>query len=851
MSVSFAQADNIVGRAMLAANLDLRASDRNLVRNAYIEAILRVAKADRMAADRMEPAPEPIDTGAPDPESERIAAIAETRGTVDHLSRNKYAQPCAVCGKRVSVGEGRIAKIQNIWRTWHDDHVPDALRRAPEAVSADVYVSLVLAPQGMIEVVLSGHLGPKWDAYRAAQSKAGARWDRSTNKTTMRPDQAVVFAQLLMDANILVRIPDDARARMEVDAKRAVGEVAKAEVRIEDIEARLAKRGLVLRDYQKIGIRWLAPRAGAIMADSMRLGKTMQTILAAPEGAPIVAVVPATIKFVWKEEVSTWRPDLKVVVYEGTGSFRWPPPGTMAVINYDILPEPGKSGSPAPGTVLIADEAHYLKGDIKDVARVRQFNGLAVQVRENGGRVWLLTGTPLVNGPRDIFNMLKMAGIEQEGLGGWGGLMDAFGGVKEENRFGTKIKFTRTAMRSDYLARFKSVMLRREPQDVSDELPPRYVETVVVPIDHKAMAGDPLAQMVAETRGGMDAVRDLIDEGKVGFELLSKARSALSAAKVPALQRLLDEYERRGEPVVVVSPFLPAVNIIGKRPGWTSITGATKVDSRGDIIKAFQAGKFKGITGTIKTMGMGISLWHANTIIFLDEDWTPAANEQAAARIFSIAKQDPTYVIRLIADHPIDARVNELLIQKQEYFDGSVSAARRGREEYDTSIPDVASVFKAADAVQARVDDAWHTKIEADKKMRALAEELAQLDRDLRDATSAASRARLQKQKEERFQEQIERAIANRRALARAEAGKPRDAKNDHERWVIDALGQLADADLDHAKYQNEMGFSKSDTSLGHALAALSRAGELTDTGWTQAINMARRYRRQVGTYED
>ena len=53
--------------------------------------------------------------------------------------------------------------------------------------------------------------------------------------------------------------------------------------------------------------------------------------------------------------------------------------------------------------------------------------------------------------------------------------------------------------------------------------------------------------------------------------------------------------------------------------------------------------------------------------------------------------------------------------------------------------------------------------------------------------------------------------------------------------------------DNDHAAVINDVGFSKSDSTIGHALGARMMVGAMTDEHWRRAVHIARRYHRQVG----
>lgn len=78
--------------------------------------------------------------------------------------------------------------------------------------------------------------------------------------------------------------------------------------------------------------------------------------------------------------------------------------------------------------------------------------------------------------------------------------------------------------------------------------------------------------------------------------------------------------------------------------------------------------------------------------------------------------------------------------------------------------------------------------------------------------------------------------------------GVERRAKDANEEHAAQALVQLANMDPDKAREVNEAGFSKSDVTTGHALARRWEAtGELTGDEWAWAVEVANKYRRQVG----
>ena len=151
-----------------------------------------------------------------------------------------------------------------------------------------------------------------------------------------------------------------------------------------------------LYPFQREGVAWLCDeeRQVGILADQMGLGKTIQALVAHRKGRGLVVVCPASLKGVWAREAEAWRDDLSVTILSGRGSFRWPEKDELIITNYEILPSASEFVTPPSGVGLVADEAHYLKSARSQ--RTKKFRTLSKVVEVAGGRVWLLTGTPLL-----------------------------------------------------------------------------------------------------------------------------------------------------------------------------------------------------------------------------------------------------------------------------------------------------------------------------------------------------------------------------------------------------------------------------------------------------------------------
>lgn len=84
------------------------------------------------------------------------------------------------------------------------------------------------------------------------------------------------------------------------------------------------------------------------------------------------------------------------------------------------------------------------------------------------------------------------------------------------------------------------------------------------------------------------------------------------------------------------------------------LTGDTDQADRGNMVAAFQAGKFQVFAGTIQAGGEGITLTAATTCIFIDRTWSPAKNLQAEDRLHRIGQENAVQIIDIVAKDTVD-----------------------------------------------------------------------------------------------------------------------------------------------------------------------------------------------------
>lgn len=678
-------------------------------------------------------------------------------------------------------------------------------------------IKIAMEPDGQSVVVsLTRYLGDRFRDYLAACSEAGARYVASRKANLLPMSGVPALLAALGRAELPVETMPEVAQALTNEANEATALLSAGRERVEAVRAGL-RGGLRLFRYQETGIEWLAPRKRALLADSPGLGKSAQALLSAPADHGVLVVAPAAVRAAWCQEVQKWRPDLRPVTVASSAQFRWPQAGECVIATYGLMPADVEDlGLPGVPVCVIADEVHATKNP--KALRTKRWRAIAGVVIDCGGRVWGLSGTPMLNKPPELWSVLSSLGIATEAFGSWNEFVRMFAGAR--GRYG----YAWGEATEDAPLRLQRVSLHRRREQVLADLPTkRHRDVPVTDLDTATVELCDAAWAALQEAGV-----DLADAEKlakatrhngVAFELMSKARAALATAKIGAMNEWLDELDEAEEPAVVFSAHVAPVLAAGKRPGWAVITGDTPPQERGESVASFQRGELKGVAGTIAAMGVGVTLTRAAHMVLVDLAWTPALNSQAEDRLVRIGQTRGVLITRLIAAHRLDERVCELLTAKQVVIESSVGASAVEAEHVGDA-PAVALAQAAETARQLVADGARRLEDERERE-QAIA-----------DGEVAAMRQRFGSEWDGRKVSVL---------------GNFRSASNAIEDAAERVLLAVAAMDGDRASARNGVGFSGSDTDFGHSLADnLRRHGRLSDKQWSHAVRLAAKYHRQV-----
>lgn len=458
-----------------------------------------------------------------------------------------------------------------------------------------------------------------------------------------------------------------------------------------------ATNGHLLHEYQKAGVLFCTKRAmNALIGDEMGIGKTAQAVAAAEAMAAqkILVICPANARYVWNSEIKgwshggtvqhisnqldtldmnarwhiatydqlvsrteTWRfqdeqevqaflavyPENKKDIAKGkfprklslsevsTLAPAFTNPQRIAAwdkmarrLNGALLEQILAMGS----ILVILDEAHRAKNsDAKRSKVIRQVT--------LNNQTLLLTGTPLRNHEHEAAVLLSY--------------------LDPDHALNKKYGYTIQDVK-DYLSYF---MIRRTKAEVLPELPAKTRQRINIDgLDVEALSDyrDALdwaneSYRKALQRGDSEAQARQAMQGGIAL-----ARKALGLAKVLSgkVADLVADVVEYKECCVVFCAHQQVSDILKgqlQQQGITSavVDGRTSQVERARIVSQFQAGNLQVFIGGINAAGEAITLTRADTVIFVELDWVPAALMQAEDRIHRVGQRSNCQIIQLIA----------------------------------------------------------------------------------------------------------------------------------------------------------------------------------------------------------
>ncbi|KAF2874432.1 PHD/FYVE-zinc-finger like domain-containing protein [Massariosphaeria phaeospora] len=439
-----------------------------------------------------------------------------------------------------------------------------------------------------------------------------------------------------------------------------------------------------LMKYQMEGLNWLYyqwySQKNGILADEMGLGKTIQvigflaTLVQEHNCFPFLVVVPNSTCANWRREIKQWVPALRVVTFFGSATAR-----DMAY-KYEMFPEGSKE---LRCHVVVTSYEAASDDSCRKLFRGVNWAGLIVdegqRLKNDKSQLYsalgsvkapfrlLLTGTPLQNNARELFNLLQF-------------LDETINAAQLEEKY--------AEMNSENIRelhdQIRPFILRRTKVQVLTFLPP--LAQIIVPLSMSHLQKNLYKSILAKSPDLLKALftssKSLKTQERANLSnILMQLRKCLchpfvysreieertsvaavshrnlveASAKLQLLELLLPKLKERGHRVLIFSQFLDMLSIVedfldGLQLSYQRLDGtigSLEKQKRIDQFNAPESPLFAFLLST-RAGGVGINLATADTVIILDPDFNPHQDLQAISRAHRIGQKKKVLCFQLM-----------------------------------------------------------------------------------------------------------------------------------------------------------------------------------------------------------
>lgn len=502
--------------------------------------------------------------------------------------------------------------------------------------------------------------------------------------------------------------------------------------------------GKHMRPHQREGVRFLyksvqgkAPhtrdsRQGAILADSMGLGKSLQAIALlwtllkqGPAGQPLarkaIIVCPASLVQNWVNEVKKWlgferlKPaaiisgDSTFGGKEAIADFLHGKVIRLLIVSYEMFRSYATDLYKVKCGILICDEGHRLKSaqGNKTIEALRK-----IPCR----RRIILTGTPVQNDLEEFFSVCNF--VNPGALGSLSSFRNIFASpiLASRDAHASSEATALGAARAAELHRIASqFVLRRNSSILEKYLPPKWETAVFCRLTKvQARAYRKECELgFADLSGGtsigaaFSAINRLrkicshpvlvkcTDENENADSLLAhtsgpsvsivdgldgpNGMQVSDSGKMQVAISICKSSVAAGDRLILVSNFTATLDLLqialsSRKIEFCRLDGATPTKARGGLVHTFNQGRSGHVfLLSAKAGGVGLNLIGANRLVLFDPDWNPATDLQAMARVWRDGQKKHVYVYRLLSTSTIEEK-----IYQRQLFKGELQTAIGG-----------------------------------------------------------------------------------------------------------------------------------------------------------------------------
>ncbi|XP_015272596.1 PREDICTED: DNA annealing helicase and endonuclease ZRANB3, partial [Gekko japonicus] len=430
-----------------------------------------------------------------------------------------------------------------------------------------------------------------------------------------------------------------------------------------------------LLPFQKKGIIFAIEKNGRCMiADEMGLGKTIQAIAVSyhyKNEWPLLIVVPSSLRYPWAEEIEKWIPDLGpediVIIQNKTDTWRIST-SKVIILGYGLLTSDAQilvdTISKQNFKVVVVDESHYMKS--RNATRSK----ILLPLVQNAVRAILLTGTPALGRPEELF--MQLEALCPRKFGTWTEYAKKYCNARVRF-FGRRQQWDcRGASNLDELHRLLSnIMIRRLKKEVLTQLPPKIRQRI--PFDLPQTAAKELNASFEEWEKLMrTADSDSTDNDFVRvMGLITRMFKETAIAKAGAVKdyiKMLLENDKLK--FLVFAHHLSMLQacteaVIESKARYIRIDGSVPSAERINLVNQFQKDPDTRVAIlSIQAAGQGLTFTAATHVVFAELYWDPGHIKQAEDRAHRIGQCSSVNIHYLVANGTLDPLMWAMLNHK-------------------------------------------------------------------------------------------------------------------------------------------------------------------------------------------
>jgi SWI/SNF-related matrix-associated actin-dependent regulator 1 of chromatin subfamily A len=475
--------------------------------------------------------------------------------------------------------------------------------------------------------------------------------------------------------------------------------------------------------YQLLLPHMLKKYKGVLCADTMGLGKTIETIISIEylDLYPSLIVVLAGLKINWERELNKWLArDLDILTVYGEAPLK-SYQGDIVIINPEILQYHADELSMVNFKGLFADESQAFKNN--EALRTEAIKKINAEYK------CLLTGTPMQNRPKELISQLQIIGR----------LRDICSEERFLQRYCCKqlkrVSRTRTVwdisgsaheIELNSILRGKGIMIRRTKEQVLPDLPKGRISIVNMEIDNRGIYNKALEDLLTyvydkalttamEDKEFLKSIDGLeLSDYELKQKVLIYATEKMEAAeraqylilieslkqvtidgKLSAIKSWLQPFVDSREKNLVFLTHRKPIKALSKHFKAPAIYGGSSRKKVQEYVDRFQNDKDLSLLfAHIKSGGVGHTMTSARNVTFCELGWSPEDHAQAQARIDRIGQKREMTFYYLIGANTIDERIFGLLQEKKGIINKVIDGKKPKRRAKQVDM--VSSILKEA-----------------------------------------------------------------------------------------------------------------------------------------------------------